>query len=119
MQADGPACPHPSLAVKVARLDAGAAPAMEIEATKALYPDRAARMQQEGEAVYACKRTDLTVACTPEQAVPSGYGFEYVGPKLADVVSPADGQTFRVRLQFRVGDTIECFTVEKTKRQLN
>ena len=108
MRLDGPYCPGPKLAVDLVRFDAGPSPATTPDLVKVLYPDRAMRMQVDGVATYVCARGVGAATCALERVAPAGYGFEYVGDRLAAVVTPSDGQTVRVRVEFRVVERSDC-----------
>ena len=94
--------------VTLARLDDGTAPVVDPARLLSLYPDRAQRMMVEGVATYACRREAERTLCVSEGAEPLGVSFEHLDQRLADLLTPANGQTLRLRLTFKILEKGEC-----------
>ncbi|SFK08944.1 hypothetical protein [Caulobacter sp. UNC279MFTsu5.1] len=92
--------------VDLVRLDPGQAPKIDPGLLRRYYPDRAARMMEQGSAIYDCRLDAVGTVCTAAQVDPAGVGFEHV--PLARLVTPAPGETMRLRLTFKILETERC-----------
>lgn len=92
--------------VDLARLNPGQAPKVDPALLLRYYPDRAARMMEQGSAIYDCRLDAVGTVCTAVQVDPVGMGFEDV--RLARLVAPAPGETMRLRLTFKILETEHC-----------
>jgi hypothetical protein len=92
--------------VDLVRLDGGQAPKIDPTLLVRYYPDRAARMTRQGSATYDCRLEAAGSVCRAVEVDPAGMGFDYV--PLAKLVTPAVGETMRLRLTFRILETEPC-----------
>jgi len=95
-----------TVSVDLARLDPGQPPQIDPALLRSYYPDRAARMMEEGSAIYDCRLDGVGTVCATVQADPANIGFEQV--PLAKLVAPAAGETMRLRLTFKILEMEQC-----------
>lgn len=105
-------CVPGAFRVTAIRLDTGAA-VDRPDATAKLYPDRAQRMLDEGDATYDCRFLDGGVACAVVESHQPGKEttFGEIGPRLSALLSTAEvgPNGVRVKIDFRVLAKPYCY----------